>query len=321
MNPKMNICAAALYLAAPAAVARLDNNDLAAYMPDVMALEGIKVLKNQCMMASLVNRDFEKGEIARYGQTVSTRKPGSFVRKQRDANGNIQVQAATATAVQVVLDHLEHVAYLLDRADVTKSVTSLRTSYIEPAMIALSQGVDEDLLALYADITASVGTFNTAPTSPALVNSANAQMKRNKVPIDGSWKLVCSVKLEEDLKNIEEFTAAKFAVTPAAAATVVSGELNQRYGFTFVLDQNVVTVDDTDTYNLAFHPNAFTLVTRELADVGAGLGVLASVQSMDNISMKTTISWDKDKQAPLYVYEMLYGVKTLDQNLAVVVKN
>ena len=49
-----------------------------AFIPEIWANEGLLILSEEMVMGNLVHRDFTN-EIAKFGETVHTRKPGEFV--------------------------------------------------------------------------------------------------------------------------------------------------------------------------------------------------------------------------------------------------
>src|SRR5260370_1147528 len=78
-------------------------NDNSAFIPAIWSQTGLAILEESMVMANLVHRDFEN-DIANFGDTVNTRRPGQFgIRRKTDATTLTQ-QDASATNVQVKLD-------------------------------------------------------------------------------------------------------------------------------------------------------------------------------------------------------------------------
>lgn len=71
-------------------------------------------------------------------------------------------------------------------------------------------------------------------------------------------------------------------------------------------------------YNLAFHRNAISLVTRPLAMPKAGTGALSSVVNYNGFSMRATITYQGLSQGHLVTLDMLMGVAILDNHLGAV---
>lgn len=72
-------------------------------------------------------------------------------------------------------------------------------------------------------------------------------------------------------------------------------------------------------YNLAFHKNALTLVTRPLAPPKSGTGAQSAVVSYNGLTIRATITYDGNKQGHLVTLDFLMGVALLDEDLAAVV--
>lgn len=75
----------------------------------------------------------------------------------------------------------------------------------------------------------------------------------------------------------------------------------------------------TGKQGMAFHRNAFCLVTAPLSTLGDGRGAdIASVTDpITGLSLRSRIYYDGDNSKVLVALDVLFGVKTLDQNMAV----
>jgi hypothetical protein len=74
----------------------------------------------------------------------------------------------------------------------------------------------------------------------------------------------------------------------------------------------------TGDYNFAFHRNALALVVRPLALPRAGTGALSGVVNFNDLSMRTVITYDGNKQGHLVTIDMLMGIAVLDTDLGAV---
>lgn len=84
-----------------------------------------------------------------------------------------------------------------------------------------------------------------------------------------------------------------------------------------IADNAAITLKATHRVNLAFQRNAFALVSRPLDSPPEGLGgVRSAVAQQDGIGVRVTIGYDIRKLSMVGVLDLLYGVKTLDQELA-----
>lgn len=69
-------------------------------------------------------------------------------------------------------------------------------------------------------------------------------------------------------------------------------------------------------FNVAFHKNAFALVSRPVASPDASMGARSFVTSYKDISMRATMQYDIDAQGTKVVIDLLCGTAVLDTNLA-----
>lgn len=86
-----------------------------------------------------------------------------------------------------------------------------------------------------------------------------------------------------------------------------------------VADNAVITVNlDNHGANIAFHHDAFALAMAPLSTIGDGLGVrMATVfNDKSNIALRTRIFYVGNDSAVYCAVDVLYGVKTLNPNLA-----
>ncbi len=96
------------------------------------------------------------------------------------------------------------------------------------------------------------------------------------------------------------------AVTPALAITYA--------------DNAAVTMSQNNfDGNIAFHRNAFSLVTAPLSEMAGELGAkVASIQDpKTGLSIRSRVFYDGNLSKTFVALDVLYGVKTLDPNLAI----
>ncbi|MGH2628792.1 MAG: P22 phage major capsid protein family protein [Anaerolineales bacterium] len=82
-----------------------------------------------------------------------------------------------------------------------------------------------------------------------------------------------------------------------------------------IADNAAITLKATHRVNLAFHRNAFALVSRPLDTPPVG-DVRTAIAQSDGIGVRVTIGYDIRKLSVVGVLDLLYGVKTLDLELA-----
>src|SRR5690242_16791359 len=125
-------------------------------------------------MGNLVNRDYEPS-LAQAGDTVNVPIPPTMVANNIAEGGTVQTQNPSVGNAQIVLN--THAEATFQIPDVTKvlAVPDLLKIYMEPAVAAIAQKIETDLLSLYAgfNANATVGTAGT-PITGATADPAEA---------------------------------------------------------------------------------------------------------------------------------------------------
>lgn len=135
--------------------------------PDWITKESARILVNELMFASNINRDYDdqfRQAGAKVGDTVRARLPQRFRTTKGQA---FQGQAVNDQYVPVSLTDQANVAISFSSAELTTDVDELRARYIKPGAEQLANTIDYDGLSrLYQDVYNAVGT-------PAVAASAN----------------------------------------------------------------------------------------------------------------------------------------------------
>ena len=104
------------------------------------------------------------------------------------------------------------------------------------------------------------------------------------------------------------FTADASAASGAVAEVGIDAELVKDY-------TNADAYVATKPHSLAFHRNAIALVTRPLAlPMGAAN---AAIMSHDGLGVRVVYGYNQDTKKDTVSLDIIYGVKTLDETLAV----
>ena len=113
--------------------------------PEVVAKEALMVLTGNLVMADLVHRDYAD-EFVAVGDTVSIRKPARFTAK--NFTGTTESQDITEAGVPVKLDRFRDVTVAVTSKQMALDIADFSKQVVEPAMQAIAQAIDEDLLAV-----------------------------------------------------------------------------------------------------------------------------------------------------------------------------
>ena len=137
-------------------------------------------------------------------------------------------------------------------------------------------------------------------------------LTQNAAPLT-ERRLVIGADAEADLLKNEAFTNASAVGDEGTALREAS--LGRKYGLDIYTDQNIANTGEY-TPSIAFHKNAFALVTRQLAlPEGA---TAAAVMNYDGFGLRVVRGYDIKTKTDTVSIDMLCGVKLLDARLAAV---
>lgn len=274
--------------------------------PAVIAREALMVLRNNAVMANLVHRDYSDEFVGKVGDTITVRKPAAFSAKE--FSGNITVQDATEEGVPVKMDKHLDVSFSVTSAQMAMSIEDFSEQLLVPAMQAFADKIDALLLGLKADITNK--TTATGVVQNDVVDT-RAFLTKNAAPLTNR-RFVYNSNTETALLKSELFVSAEKVGDEGTALREAS--LGRKFGMDFYVDQNMDAVTGVD--GLAFHKNAFALVTRPL-ELPKG-AAQAAIVNFDGFGMRVVYAYDIKTKTDTISIDMLCGVKTLDKKLAAI---
>jgi hypothetical protein len=299
--------------------------DTAGFIPQIWAQRALDILRANITLSKLVARDtdFEAGW---RGKTLNIPYPGTFTanKKTADTPTTLQLPVGGAT-VPVVLDQHAYVDWLVEdvaRAQTAQGAPDLIDRYIEGSVIALVEGLEADLFALWnTNGVTTVGTYGVDITA-ATIRAARKAMNDAKVPQVGR-SLVLSTK--DEIALLSDTTLQSYFAF-AKPGAVAEGSMGSLYGFDLYVSQLTPTSSTsvlTSTNNLALARNGFIFASRPFMPALASSGVReAQVQDPESgISLRFQIYYSMVDRAVRAGFDILYGVKALRTNHVVLVKS
>ncbi|MDF5756652.1 P22 phage major capsid protein family protein [Spongiactinospora sp. TRM90649] len=300
----------------------LGNNTL--LTPDLIAKQALATLYETCVMAQLVHRDLDTEFAGKQGDTVTVRKPAVFVADEYDRSQGINVQNAVEGAIPVTLNHLADVSFTVTSEEMTLEVEDFGVQFLNPAMEAISQKIDRDLLELRNDIVQEVGVVGGANIHawdvPQVAIDADRVLNERNVP-PSQRSLVTGPQTKAHWLSDPLFHQVD---TSGTTDGLREASLGRRiFGFDAFGTQNIkvpaqTSGNSTTEVGVAFHRTALCLVMRPLVlPQGAAR---ATVANYKGFSLRVVMDYDIDLKQDIISIDCLYGTKTLDPHRAVLVK-
>lgn len=278
--------------------------------PDIIAREALMVLRNNAVMAKLVHRDYSSEFVGGVGDTITIRKPATFV--ANEFNGNIQVQDATETSVSVKMDKHLDVSFAVTAKQMALDIKDFSAQLLVPAMQAFADKIDKYLIALEAEAT-NRHPHSDGVIAPADLIAARKFLTENAAPMTDR-RFVVGATAEADLLGNELFVSAEKIGDNGTALREAS--LGRKFGMDIYVDQNIAKTGDY-TPSIAFHKNAMALVTRSLP-MPEGAAKCATI-NYDGFGLRVVYAYDISTKTDTISIDMLCGVKLLDDKLIAVV--
>ena len=160
----------------------ITSTNVATAIVKLVAADALPALMGNLVMGNLVNRDYEPA-LANAGDTINVPIPPTMVANNIAEGGTVTLQNPTLGNAQIVLNTHAEASFLIP--DVTKvlAVPDLLKLYMQPAVVAIAESIETNLLGLYAQFTANtpVGTAGTTITEDT-VDAAETALFAAKVP-------------------------------------------------------------------------------------------------------------------------------------------
>ena len=173
--------------------------------PSIIAREALMVLRNNAVMAKLVHRDYSNEFVTGVGDTITVRKPATFVAKE--FTSAIEIQEATETGVPIKMDHHLDVSFSVTSKEMSLDIKDFSKQFLVPAMQAFNDKIDTLLLSLYKDVTAVAGDPAALPTAIDPIVDAGALLNTAKAPL-GDRRLVLDPLTEAAFMKLGTFHEA-----------------------------------------------------------------------------------------------------------------
>ncbi|MEV1003408.1 P22 phage major capsid protein family protein [Nonomuraea sp. NPDC050202] len=300
--------------------------------PSIIARQALANLYETTVMSQLVHRDYEDEFVNRIGDTITIRKPAIFEATQFNRTTGIVIQNATEGSIPITLDKFVDVSFAVTSEELTLDIIDFNAQLLAPAVEAIAQRIDRDILTLRSDIvqrtgvagstvTGVTGTNEWAWDNPRVVIDARRVLNQRNVP-PTDRNVVVGPEIEAQWLGDPLFHQAD---TRGDTEGLREANLGRRiFGHDGYQTQNIkgpasapATGQPNTEIGVAFHKTAFALVTRPLVLPQGAAN--AHVESYKGFALRVVMGYDQAKKQDVVSIDTLYGVKTLDPNRAVLI--
>ncbi|MDR3700217.1 MAG: P22 phage major capsid protein family protein [Candidatus Sulfopaludibacter sp.] len=278
----------------------------------LVAADALPVLVGNLVMGNLVNRDYEP-VLANAGDTINVPIPPTMVANNIAEGGTVTPQNPNLGNAQIVLN--THAEATFQIPDITKvlAVPDLLKLYMQPAVAAIAQKIESDLLNQYAGFTGNtpVGTPGIAITE-ATIDAAETALFLAKVPPSEQKYIVVDAATYSAWRQIPRFSEFQNA-GDAGLRALIDGTIGKVKDF-FVFRSQFVEKTGSNpvtTHNMAFTKDALGLVIRRLPQPLPGTGAIAEYAELGNFGMRVVMSYQPNTLAQQFTVDVLYGCGVL----------
>jgi len=204
---------------------------------ELIAERALPLLAENTAMLPLVYRGEYDGTFARQGDTIQVRKPVRATSIDTSGDISSNISDTKENSVNVTLDKQRGVARSLSSKEMTMNIDDFERIVVVPAVTAIAENVNSDILGLYTDIPYFTGTSGSTPDDlPDLANVGKV-LNNNNAPMD-SRALVMDYDALAKFQALDSIVEVDKSGTNAALR---QGILGQVYGMTLASDGQIKT--------------------------------------------------------------------------------
>lgn len=213
-------------------------NDWSEVVPKLLA-QGLLALREECVMPRLVNRGYER-EAGNKGSSIDVPIPSAV------SVGDVTAAAAPSqptnqapTVVSINMNYWREAEFYLTDKEMLEVMRGTIPMQASEAIKALANDIDSKLLALYKKVYGWSGVAGTTPfeTDVSEYLDARKVLALQLAPMD-SRAMVLDPTAESKALLLRAFQDASFRGDQAG---IVKGQIGEKLGAKWVMDQNIPT--------------------------------------------------------------------------------
>lgn len=291
--------------------------------PDVIAKQALATLSETLVMKPLIYTDLTR-EFAQHkvGDTINVKKPAQFVARDFDRARGIELQDYQEDSVAVKLDKFKDVSFAVTSEELALDIENFDEQLLTPAMQAVALAIDSSVLDIRDDIVNEVGTDEDFPVKrPEVLIDAGRVLDQNLVPVENR-RAVVGPAMKANWLNSDILKRADTSGSTEALRKANLGK--DLFGFDTYYTNNIKSPapggapgTPAGEVGIAFHDTAIAFAS---APQEVPPGAVGAVKTHQGISLRTIMQYDIMKKQTIVSVDVLYGIKCLDPNRAVLLK-
>lgn len=184
--------------------------DNSGFIPQTWALEALSILRNVLVLPKLITTDADYNEVGWQGKTLNIPYPGTFTAQDKAAGTATTAQTPSGNATtSLTLSKHKVVDFIVEDYAQAQANQDLLTRYVEPAVVALAEQLENDLWTTLTSFTTTpVGTAGTDLTGATLFTARKA-LNQAKAPMTDRYIVYSpkdEVKILQD-SNLQNYFA------------------------------------------------------------------------------------------------------------------
>lgn len=277
----------------------------------VIARLALAHLYENTIMLPLMYRAYEPEFQPGRGATITVRSPGTFTSNSYNGT-NVVVQNMTETPIPIVLDEHEDVTFRVTSKERTLNVVDFSEQFVAPAMMAICQKVDRDIIAKIQGSAAPVvgdGVSGPVWSNPKVLTRAGRVLDEANVP-EADRSVVVGPEMKEYWVNDPLFNRVDQSGDTTGLRRASLGA--EKFGFTPYMSQNI-----KNNIGFGLHKTAVAFATAPL-EVPEG-AASATIVNYKGLNLRVVKDYDMQLKADLVSIDLLYGIKVLDDDRLVLI--
>ncbi len=235
---------------------------------------GLKALRQRCVMARIVNREYEREIVgAKRGSTVNVAVPAAVA--TRSVTPDVvppAVTAVTPTSVPVTVDQFDEAAFAIDDKGIAQVQAGIIPMQASEAIKALSNTIDNFLWGMYKKFYGYAGVAGTAPFETSLDEFLDADKLANDQLMDPDPRyMLINTRARANALGLTQVSNLSYRGDPKS---IIYGEIGFLLGARWAMTQNVPTHTKGTEDGAYVINNGLIVVGTTVLTVGTGSGTI-----------------------------------------------